>query len=116
MTNHKDKACRKVAEYFLDTETLDLVGRVLALEDDERVASVELEIHPGAYGGISHLNARVKLTRAFDNQEEFRSYLERRNLPTQEAYQYCQNSFAFDYANKRGQTVAANFSQPDFKR
>ncbi|MEK9201396.1 MAG: hypothetical protein AAB944_00325 [Patescibacteria group bacterium] len=115
MTNNNDRACRKIAEYFFDQETLDLVGRVLALEDDKRVSSVELELHRGAYGNISDVEAGVKLTKTFDNQQEFRDYLRKHNLPIQDAYQYCQNSHAFEYKNKREQTVHVHFSQPDYK-
>jgi len=116
MTNNNDKACRKIAEHFLDNETIDLVGRILALEDDEKVTSVELEIHQRAYGGVSQIDARVSLTRTFDNQEEFRRYLRKHRLPTEEAYQYCENSHSFEYKNKREQIVYVHFSQPDFKR
>ncbi|MEK6809769.1 MAG: hypothetical protein AABY40_03780 [Nanoarchaeota archaeon] len=86
MVNYANKVCRKIAESFLDEETIDLVGRVLALEEDERVKSIEWDIGTknrleGKY--ISRINTTINIIKPFNTKQELEDYLRAHNLPTQ---------------------------------
>ncbi len=64
----------------VSSSQVDLVGRVLALEGDDRVHSIGLHHGTVGYGGLS---AQVYLSDDFQDVGEFRGYLEGHALPTE---------------------------------
>ncbi len=81
----RDKAIGRVLNAVGITDNqIDLVGRILSLEDDkDRVHSVDLHYNTIGYDGLS---AEIFLLKDFQNLSEFRGYLSTHELPAERTW------------------------------
>lgn len=81
----RDKAVGRVLNAVDITDSqIDLVGRILSLEEDkDRVRSVELHHKTIGYNGLS---ADVHLLKNFQDVDEFRDYLSTHELPAERTW------------------------------
>jgi hypothetical protein len=105
----RDKAVGRVLKAVGITDSqVDLVGRILSLEDDKnRVHSVELHHATIGYNGLS---AVVHLLNDFRGLEDFRQYLTSHDLPAEETRHNKKNQ---EYI-LQNEGVRAQFYVPDF--
>lgn len=103
----KEKAVGRVLKAVGITDSqVDLVGRILSLENDrDRVHSVELHHATVGYNGLS---ADVFLLRNFKDVNEFREYLSAHELPAERTWERDESYFL------QNEGVKSQFYVPEF--
>lgn len=103
----KENAVERVLKAVGITDSqVDLVGRILSLEEDRnRVHSVELHHATVGYNGLS---ADVYLLRNFQDVSEFREYLSAHELPAERTWEKDESYFL------QNDGIKSQFYVPEF--
>lgn len=103
----RDEAIGRVLKAVGITDgQVDLVGRILSLEEDkDRVHSVELHHKTIGYNGLS---ADIYLLRNFQDVNDFREYLSAHELPAERTWEKDESYFL------QNEGVKSQFYVPDF--